>query len=135
MSSYLLKAIFAFACLSLTLVPVPVVAQSSDIGLSISLNQSTMSPGGTVGVFARVTNNTSSKIRTTVTFKSLSPCGIETQLGYNRLALNPGQTIQVTVSYPIPPDACPGSYEISVSASSGGKNSASSSTSTYLIVQ
>jgi hypothetical protein len=136
MRNYLIKSVLALACLTMVLVPAPVGAQStSDMGMSIRVNPTNTSPGGTVGVFAFVTNNTSNKMRTTVTFTSLSVCGGETTLGYNRLALNPGQTIQVTVSYPLSPDACLGMYTITITAKSGGKNSAEYSTSTYLTVQ
>ena len=117
MQNYSIKSVMALvcltACLILVLVPVPVKAQGSDLGLSIALSPSTVNRGGTVGVFALVTNNTSSKMRTTVTLASLSACGTQTNLGYNRLALYPGQSIQVTASYPISPDACPGVYAVS----------------------
>lgn len=139
MRTYLIKSVFALACLALVAVPMPVGAQSPDLGLSIRLSPTSISPGGTVGVFALATNNTSSKLRTTVTFTSLSPCGIETTIGGTRLALNPGQSMQVTVSYPLAPDACVGMYTVSITAKAGGggKNStaAAISASAYLTVQ
>jgi hypothetical protein len=139
MRNYLVRSILALACLALVVVPVPVRAQSSDIGMSIRVSPTSTTPGGTVGVFAVVTNNTSSKLRTTVTFTSLSPCGTETTIGYTRLALSAGQSMQVTVSYPLPPDACLGMYTVSITAKSGGggKNStstAAASASAYLTV-
>ena len=136
MRDYVIKSFLMLAIVALVLVPVPVRAQSSDVGMSIRVNPTSSSPGGTVGVFAIVTNNTGSKLRTTVTLSSLSACGSETSLGYTRLALNPGQSIQVTVSYPLPPDACLGTYTVTISAKSGGKNSSAAvSTSAYLTVQ
>jgi len=134
LSRNLIKSFFALACLALVLVPVPVKAQSSGVGMTIRVNPLTTSPGGTVGVFAFVTNNTGARLRTTVSFTSLSACGIQTSLGYNKVVLNPGQTVQVTVSYPLPPDACTGTYTISISASGGGKNAATASASCYLAV-
>ncbi len=134
MKNYLIKSVLALICLTMVLVPVPVRAQSSGVGLTIRVNPLTTSPGGTVGVFAFVTNNTGARLRTTVTFTSLSACGIQTNLGYNKVVLNPGQTVQVTVSYPLPPDACTGTYTISISAGGGGKNAATASTSCYLTV-
>ena len=120
MRNYLLRTFLALACLTLVAVPLPVKAQS-DLGMSISVNPSEVTPGATVGVFAIVTNNTSKQLKTTVTFTSLSPCGTQTSLGYNKLSLYPGQTVFVTVSYPIPPDACKGTYTISINEKSSGK--------------
>jgi hypothetical protein len=135
MRNYIIKSVLALACLGLVLVPVPVRAQSSGVGLTIRVNPLTSSPGGTVGVFAFVTNNTGARLRTTVTFTSLAGCGIQTNLGYNKVVLSPGQTVQVTVSYPLSPDACLGVYAITITASSGGKNSSESSATAYLTVQ
>jgi hypothetical protein len=126
MRNYLLKGVLALACLTLVSMPLPVTAQSPDLGMSIRVNPSSTTPGSTVGVFAIVTNNTSKTLKTTVTFTSLSPCGTETNLGYNRLSLLPGQTVWVTVSYPLSPDACAGTYTISIVEKSSGKPSASS---------
>jgi len=136
MRSYLIKGVLLFVCTTLVSISEPAKAQASDVGLSIRVNPTTVTAGGTVGVFALVTNNTGNKLRTTVTFTSVSPCGTETNLGYNKLALNPGQTVQVTVSYPLSPDACVGLYTVSITASSGAKNSTGgTSSSTYLTVQ
>ena len=140
MRNYLLRSVAAVICLTMILVPAPVTAQSSDVGLTIMVSPTTTNPGTTVGVISTVTNNSSSKMRTTVTFTSLSPCGITTSIGYNRVSLNPGQTIIVTATYPIAPDACLGAYEISVAAKTGGggKNStaaATSSATAFLMVQ
>ena len=126
MRNYLLKGVLALACLTLVSMPLPVTAQSPDLGMSIRVNPSSTTPGSTVGVFATVTNNTSKNLKTTVTFTSLSPCGTETSLGYNRLSLLPGQTVWVTVSYPLSPDACAGTYSISITEKSSGKPSGSS---------
>jgi hypothetical protein len=139
MKNYLSKSVMTLvcltACLTLVFVPAPVQAQSSPIGLTIRVNPTISSPGGTVGVFGIITNNTSSKLRTTVTLSSLSACGIQTQIGYTRVALNAGQSMQITVSYPLAPDACVGLYAVSIGASSGGKNASESSATAYLTVQ
>jgi len=140
MRNYLIKSVVATICLTMMLVPAPVTAQSSDLGLTIRVAPAIASPGTTVGVISMVTNNTSSKLRTTVTFTAVSPCGVEASIGYNRLTLNPGQTIMVTTTYPIPSDACLGTYAMSVTAKTGGgggKSSAASSPSAtaYLTVQ
>ena len=130
------KSLMALACLlaSITLLSVPApVSAESQVGLTISVNPATTTPGGTVGVFTFVTNNTNTKLRTTVTITSLSPCGIQDNIGYNRLALLPGQTVQVTVSYPLAPNACKGTYAVTIS--SGGKGSPTSSATAYLNVQ
>lgn len=135
MLHYLTKSVMALIFLTLLAVSLPARAQTSDVGLSIRVNPTTGIAGGTVGVFGVVTNNTSSKLRTTVTFTSKSPCGLETNIGYSKIALNPGQAIQVTVSYVLAPDACPGQYAITISSSSGGKNSTGNSATAYLTVQ
>ena len=130
MRNYAIKCALLVVVLTMLSAASAVKAQTtSDVNLSISVNPGTVSPGGTVGVFATVTNTTSSKLRTPVTITSLAPCGTQTVLGTNRLALLPGQTIQVTVSYPVPADACLGNYIISVSTGSGGgKRTSGSST-------
>ena len=139
MRNYLLKSVVAAICLAMVLVPAPVTAQSSDLGLTVRVTPTTTTPGTTVGVVGMVTNNTSSKIRTTVTFTSLSPCGVVTSIGYNRMALNPGQTMMVTATYPIASDACLGTYAVSITAKSGGgKNATAAATpsaTAFLVVQ
>jgi len=139
MRTYFAKSMLTLACLTLLSVPMPVTAQSSNIGLSIGVNPTSTTPGSMVGVFSMVVNNSAKELRTTVTFTSLSPCGIQTSLGYHKLDLMPGQTIMVTVSYPIPPDACKGQYAVSISASTPGKKSdtaaASVSSTAYLMVE
>lgn len=139
MRSYLIKSVVATICLTMMLVPAPVTAQSSDLGLTIRVTPTIASPGTTVGVVSMVTNNSSSKLRTTVTFTSTSPCGGVASLGYNKVALNPGQTVMVTVTYPIATAACLGTYAIAITAKSGGGKgstaAASPSATTYLTVQ
>ena len=136
MQNYLIKSVLALFCLTLVLVPVPVKAQSSDIGLTVTLSPATTIPGGTVAVYALVTNSSTSRIRTTVTLSSLSPCGIETSLGYHKLVLNPGASIYVTAGYKLLPDACLGLHAVTATVGGGGKTGAASpSTTAYLTVQ
>ena len=132
MQNFIIKGTLVMVALTMMSVGPAMKAQtSSDVSMSISVNPTTVSPGGTVGVFAFVTNNTSSKMRTAVTINSLSPCGTQTTLGSNRLELLPGQTIQVTVSYPIPADACLGSYMVSITTKSGGGGKRSSTAAAF----
>ena len=137
MNISLRKSIMAFACflasVSLLSVPGPVSAQAS-LGMTIRVDPAITAPGGTVGVFSFVTNNTASRIRTTVSITSLSPCGIQDNIGYNKVVLNPGQTVQVTVSYPIASNACSGTYAVTISGG-GGKNGPASSAVAYFSVQ
>jgi len=135
MQRFLFRTALILTCLTLTALPLPVKAQGPGLGLTIAVNPTTVSPGGMVGVFALVTNTTSSRVRTTVSFNSLSACGVQTSLGYHKLVLDPGQSIQVTVSYPIAPNACPGVYTVSITSGGGGRNQAGTSTSCYLTVQ
>jgi hypothetical protein len=130
----LIRSVLALACLTMVLVPAPVRAQSSSIGLTITLSPNTTTPNGIVSIYGLVTNNSSSRLRATVTLSSLSPCGVETALGYNRLVINPGASTYVTVGYKLQPDACLGVHTITITAG-GGKNSASVSASGYLTVQ
>src|SRR5262247_3904925 len=101
----LMQTVLALVCLTMILVPAPVHAQVSDVGLSVRVSPTTTAAGTTVGIISYVTNNTGKKLRTTVTFTSLSPSKMETSIGYHRLALNPGQTMMVTATYPLAPDA------------------------------
>jgi hypothetical protein len=128
-----MKSFLALACLALVLVPAPVNAQSG-LTMSIAGYPSTAHAGDDIGVYALVINSTSGKMRATVTFTSLSPCGKQTTLGYNRLSLYPNQGIQLSVQYALPADACPGTYAVTIS-SGGGKNSVGSSATTYITVQ
>jgi uncharacterized membrane protein len=125
----LMHSVLALVCLTMILVPAPVQAQGGGVGLSLRVSPTTTAPGTTVGIISYVTNTTGKKLRTTVTFTSLSPCGIETSIGYHRLALNPGQTMMVTATYPIGADACLGTYAINMTATSGA------TTAAYLVVQ
>ena len=95
---------------------------SSCLNMSIGVSPSTASPGAMVGEFALVTNCSSSRVRTTVTFSSMSPCGVKSVCGSHKLVLDPNEAIQVTCSWPIPTDACPGLYTVTIS---GGGQSAS----------
>jgi len=135
MQRFLIKTALVLTCLTLTAVPLPVRAQSPALAMTIGTNPTSVKPGGTVGVFALVTNNSTSRVRTTVSFTSLASCGIQTSLGSHKLVLEPGQSIQVTVSYPIAPNACSGVYTVTISGGGGGKGSVGSSASCYLTVQ
>jgi hypothetical protein len=97
---------------------------SSCLNMSIGVSPSTTSPGSMVGEFALVTNCSSSRVRTTVTFSSMSPCGVKSVCGSHKLVLDPNEAIQVTCSWPIPTDACLGLYTVTISASSGQSASA-----------
>jgi len=102
---------------------------SSCLNMSIGTSPAVTSPGSMVGEFALVTNCSSSRVRTTVTFSSMSPCGIKSVCGSHKLVLDPNEAIQVTCSWPVPTDACLGLYTVSISAGSG------QSASTTLTVQ
>ncbi len=92
-------------------------------------------------VSALVTNNTSKKIRATVTLMSVSACGTDTSLAYQRISLDAGRSVALSVVYPISADACQGMYSLTISADSGngpsGKSalSAASSATAYVMVQ
>ena len=133
--------VMALSCLMLVAVPLPVRAQSADVGLSIGASPTTVARGDNVVVSALVTNNTSKKMRATVRLMSLAPCGTETSLAYQRINLDAGRTVALTVLYPISADACQGMYSLTISAESGkvspGNNAsaATSSATAYVTVQ
>src|SRR5216683_1268720 len=137
MSRNLIKSFLALACLALVLVPVPVKAQNGGTAACANVSVYTSSPavtrGYNIGVVAMLVNCSSSKQRITVNFTSVSACGVETAIGYNRVALNPGQGIQVTVAYAIPANACPGIYTVTVEAS-GGKGTLGTSSTTFTVL-
>ena len=132
MRKYLMiGVVLALVCFTLISVPLPVQAQSSDIGLSIGTSSPTVSRGGGVAIFALVSNNTTSKMRATVSISAFSPCGTETSFGEQRLTLEAGKGVALSVYYPIPADACTGMYAITITADTGknsGKNSTAAST-------
>jgi len=130
----LISSILAMVCLTLVLVPLPVKAQSAaSATLYISVNPTTVVAGEWAGVSAVVINNSGAKLRTTVTFKAVDPCGTVTDLGYNRLALAPGQSVLVTTAYPTKANSCRGTHAVTVTA--GGTKSLGPSATTYLEVQ
>ena len=128
MRSYLPKIFLTIACLALIAMPLPVGAQSSDVGLSLRVLPGTTSPGTNVAFSGLVTNNTSKKMRTELTITSLAPCGGETTIGFVKVALEPGQTKFVSGAYAVPADACLGMYTVTMSADlSSGKGSTAAS--------
>lgn len=102
---------------------------SSCLNMSIGVSPGVASPGSMVGEFALVNNCSSSRVRTTVTLWSMSPCGIKSICGSHKLVLDPNESIQVTCSWPVPTNACLGLYTVTISAGSG------QSASTTLTVQ
>ena len=141
MRKYLVTTVLSLACLALISLPLPVRAQSAEVALSISASPTTVARGGNVVVSALVTNTTSKRMRATVTLMSLSPCGTETSLSYQRINLEAGRTVALTVLYPISADACQGMYSLTISADSGksspGNNAPAtkSSATAYVTVQ
>lgn len=141
MQRFLVNSLLGAACLMFLLMSTPASAQKGgpDNGASTCGNIAvwTSSPqvsrGYNIGVVALVTNCSSSKQRITVQFTSVSACGVETAIGYNRVALNPGQSIQVSVAYPIPENACPDIYTINAEAS-GGKSTLSTASTTFTVL-
>ena len=139
-SNHVYKCALMLMCLALLCLPL--FAQSSKpqeeplrgggsscLNMSIGVSPGVTSPGSMVGEFALVTNCSSSRVRTTVTLSSMSPCGIKSICGSHRLVLEPNETIQVTCSWPVPTNACLGLYTVTISAGSG------QSASTTLTVQ
>lgn len=141
MRNYIIKSFFTLACLVLVAVPLPVRAQSADVGVSISASPTSVARGGNVVVSALVTNNTSKKMRATVTIMSLSPCGVETSLSYQKINLDAGRSVFLTLLYPISADACQGMYTLTINADSGRtsqsrvSSSATSSANAYVTVE
>ena len=140
MQNVLVKTFLGVVCLTLSLLPLPVNAQKSQetaaaacSGISVYTSSPQVTRGYNIGVVALVVNCSSSKQRITVQITSVSACGVESAIGYNRVALNPGQSIQVTVAYPIPTDACPGVYTVTATASAG-KTSLGSATTTFTVL-
>ena len=133
-------AIIALALVCLTVVsgPQAVNAQKGNqggggstsdcAGITVYTSSPQVTRGYNIGVVAMVVNCSSSRQRVTVQITSVSACGVESAIGYNRVALNPGQSIQVTVAYPIPADACPGVYTVTATASASKVNLGSSTT-------
>lgn len=139
---HLTIAAVALICLSVVVMPSGTSAQTSDIGLSVSTGSATATRGSGVAVFGLVTNNTTRKMRTTVSLSSQSPCGTETAIGEVTLSLDPGKSVALSSYYPIPADACTGMYAITITgdtSKSGGKNSSAStsnpSATAYVEVQ
>ena len=110
----------AIVCTTLALVPLPAKAQSSGTTLYVSVSPTTVMAGDWAAVSAAVINNSTSKVRMTVTFSAVDPCGTKTDLGYNRLALGPGQSVLVTTSYPTKKTSCRGTHVVTISTAGKG---------------
>jgi hypothetical protein len=137
MRKYALRSLLAIACLSLVLVPAPVTTHAAGMDMFISVSPTSVLAGEWAGVSAVVVNNSASKVRMTVTFSAVDPCGTKMDLGYNRLALAPGQSVLITTSYPTSANACRGSHTVSMSTGGGGgkgKGGSSNDVSTTLEV-
>ena len=122
----LIKSVLMVVCLTMVLVPAPVKAQSS-ASLYISLNPTTVLAGEWARVTTVVINNSSSGLKTTVTFTAVDPCGTKTSLGYNRLSLAAGEQVLITTAYPTSPDACRGTHVVTAAIGGGGKGRTASS--------
>jgi len=134
MRNYLMKSALVVACLGLVLVPAPVTTRAAGMDMYISVSPTSVLAGEWAGVSAVVINNSSSKMRMTVTFVAVDPCGSTMDLGYNRLALAPGQSVLVTTAYPTSANSCRGMHTVSVSTAGKGRN-AGVSANAYLEVQ
>lgn len=138
MKRFVSQFIVALVCLTFLLLPLPTSAQGTDVGLSIGTSASSVTRGGGVAVFALVTNNSTSRIRPTVTLSAFSSCGTETRLGENRLTIDPGKSVALSVYYPVPSDACTGMYAVTITSDSGktgGKNASVSTSSATAYVE
>jgi hypothetical protein len=100
----------------------------------LSVNPTTVLAGEWVRVTGVVMNNSSSKVRMTVKFSAVDPCGTTMDLGYNRLALNPGEQVLITTAYPTSASACRGTHAVTMSSGGKGKTAATAVTA-YVEVQ
>lgn len=130
----LMASVFAFICLSLVVVGPPTHAQSAGTQLFLSVSPTTITAGEWAGVTGVVINNTTAKQRITVTFAAYDPCGTKTDLGYNRLALSPGQSVLVTTAYATTTSSCRGTHSVTISTG-GKRGSPGESATAYLEVQ
>jgi hypothetical protein len=112
--THLIRILVLFACMA---VPLTVSAQS--VTLYVSVSPTTVVAGEWAAVSGVVVNNSSSKVRLTVTFTAMDPCGTKTDLGYSRLALDPGQSQLVTTAYATKSSSCHGTHFVTIST--GGK--------------
>ena len=138
MNSYMIKSVLALTCL--VMVSIPISAQKGKgagggggsacaVVATPTLSTNTSSPGLNVGVFGRVGNCSSGKQRFTVTISAVSSCSQETVIASSVIALNPGETKLISVSYAIAPDTCVGTSTVSINVSAGGTVIGSQSTS------
>src|SRR5258705_11063745 len=113
MRNHYIKSMLALTFLTLVLVPMPV--QAAGPTMYITVSPTAVLAGEWAGVSAVVINSSSAKLRVTVTFSAVDTCGTKMDLGYNRLALAPGQSVLVTTAYPTSASACRGSHAVNVS--------------------
>lgn len=84
------------------------------------LSTTTIAPGGSVGVFSRITNCSSGKGRYTVTVSAVSSCGEETIIGSSVITFAGGESKLISLPYIVAPDTCRGVSSVFVGAYAGG---------------
>ena len=133
MKDYLMQKVLVIvgAMIMLVSISLPVKAQSTS--LYISLNPTTVLAGEWSRVSAVVINESTAKVRATVTFVAVDPCGTQTTLGYNRLALAAGEQVLITTAYPTKAGSCRGPHSVTISTDGKGGAQGTSATA-YLQV-
>jgi len=97
------------------------------------VSTSTATAGGdSIGIFSRVTNCSSSKVRYTVTISAVSSCGEETIIASSVITFGAGESKLVSVAYSVASNTCKGMGAVYVKAYSGSTMLASSSASLYV---
>jgi len=118
----LIGGALALILVSMTLVPAPVSA--AGVNLTVTVSPTSVLAGEWAGVSGIVVNNSTAKIKTTVTFSAVDSCGTKTDLGYNRLMLAAGQSVLITTAYPTSASACRGTHTITMTMAGRGGGSA-----------
>src|ERR1041385_6500765 len=110
MRNLVLKSVLLIAAVTLVSLPAPVTTQAAGMDMYVSVSPTSVVAGEWAAVSGVVVNNSGSRVRMTVTFTAVDPCGTTTDLGYNRLVLMPGQSVLVTTAYPTSASACRGTH-------------------------
>jgi uncharacterized protein YfaS (alpha-2-macroglobulin family) len=106
-------------------------AQTAPLTLSLSVNPSSVAPGGTVIVTGSITNNLTKPQTAAIQVDVTGPCGYADTYSY-KLALKAGETVTDSRTYVAP--ACAGDYTLVANAASKA-GAATQVWTTFTVVQ
>ena len=84
----------------------------------VSFSSNPIQKGNAIGLFGKVTNTSSKKQQVNLSFTAESDCDNDLHAigGTNKIQLDAGRAVFVSVSWLVPPSACTGTYTVTLHA-------------------